>query len=173
MALHAIISTMTEPNPSAWQRFWKRITGHADSKSSLAATEGTAAQPAPPAPSAPSADKPVTLSAARNEDEYRRECARHLYDRYADRIFQGMMPPMLYAIGSLELYLDAQGRIEGLNWLREPSHAPEVVQQIEDMVYDAAPFPAAPRLAQTIYTDTWLWDESGRFQLHTLTEGQR
>ena len=80
---------------------------------------------------------------------------------------------MLYAIGSLELYLDAQGQIQGLNWLREPSHAPEVVQQIEDMVYDAAPFPAVLRLAKCIYTETWLWDESGRFQLHTLTEGQR
>jgi protein TonB len=22
------------------------------------------------------------------------------------------------------------------------------------------------------YTDTWLWDKSGRFQLDTLTEGQ-
>jgi protein TonB len=23
------------------------------------------------------------------------------------------------------------------------------------------------------WTDTWLWDESGRFQLDTLTEGQQ
>ena len=162
---------MTEPNSSAWQRFWNRITGHTDS--SITATEGAVVQPVPAVPSDASAHKPLVLSGARNEDEYRRKCARHLYERYADRIFQGMMPPMLYAIGSLELYLDAQGRIEGLNWLREPSHAPEVVQQIEYMVYDAAPFPATSRLAQTIYTDTWLWDESGRFQLHTLTEGQR
>ena len=163
---------MTDSNTSAWQRFWRKLT----------ATPDTKAQPetAAPAANATDSDAPlaapiaatVTLSTARNADEYRQACARHVYQRYADRIYQGVLPPMLYAIGSLELYLDAQGNIQGLNWMREPSHAPEVVQQIEDMVYTAAPFPAAPHLPETIYTDTWLWDESGRFQLHTLTEGQ-
>lgn len=166
---------MTERPTNAWQRFWQKLFGDS-------AAPRTAAEPLPQAPQSandvepatPTAAPPVplVLSTARNEEEYRRECARHLYERYANRIYQGSLPPMLYAIGSLELYLDAQGQIQGLNWLREPSHAPEVVQQIEDMVYDAAPFPAALRLAQTIYTETWLWDESGRFQLHTLTEGQ-
>ena len=161
---------MTERPTNAWQRFWQKLIGDS-------AAPGTAAEPshseqaAEPAAAAPQA--PLVLSTARNEEEYRRECARHLYERYAERIYQGQLPPMLYAIGSLELYLDAQGQIQGLNWLREPSHAPEVVQQIEDMVYDAAPFPAVLRLAKCIYTETWLWDESGRFQLHTLTEGQR
>ena len=103
---------------------------------------------------------------------YRKQAAQHLYEKNANRIYKGMLPPMLYAIGSLELHLDAQGQISGLNWLREPSHAPEVVQQIEDWVNAAAPFPAAPRPGESIYTDTWLWDESGRFQLLTLTEGQ-
>jgi len=28
------------------------------------------------------------------------------------------------------------------------------------------------RLGRVTYTDTWLWDKSGRFQLDTLTEGQ-
>lgn len=36
----------------------------------------------------------------------------------------------------------------------------------------AAPFPAASRLGPVVWTDTWLWDKSGRFQLDTLTEGQ-
>ena len=166
---------MTERKPSAWQRFWTQITG-ADAPHATAADDAPATRPVPDAPAdsvpATPVARPLTLNSARNEDAYRRECARHLYQCYADRIFQGQLPPMLYAIGSLELYLDAQGQIQGLNWLREPSHAPEVVQQIEDLVYEAAPFPAAPLLAQTVYTDTWLWDESGRFQLHTLTEGQ-
>ena len=37
----------------------------------------------------------------------------------------------------------------------------------------AAPFPAATRLGAVTWTDTWLWDKSGRFQLDTLTEGQQ
>jgi hypothetical protein len=28
------------------------------------------------------------------------------------------------------------------------------------------------RLGKVTYTDTWLWDKSGHFQLDTLTEGQ-
>ena len=32
--------------------------------------------------------------------------------------------------------------------------------------------PRAVRLGRVVYTDTWLWDESGRFQLDTLSEGQ-
>ena len=36
----------------------------------------------------------------------------------------------------------------------------------------AAPFSAPARLGKVIYTDVWLWDKSGKFQLDTLTEGQ-
>ena len=36
----------------------------------------------------------------------------------------------------------------------------------------AAPYPLPERLGRVTYTDTWLWDKSGRFQLDTLTEGQ-
>ena len=54
-----------------------------------------------------------------------------------------------------------------------PSHAPEVMQQIERLVRAAAPYPVPARLGTVTYTDTWLWDQSGRFQLDTLTEGQQ
>ena len=54
--------------------------------------------------------------------------------------------------------------------MRKPSHAPEVVAEIERSVRAAAPFPSAGK--SVTYTDTWLWDKSGRFQLDTLTEGQ-
>ena len=44
---------------------------------------------------------------------------------------------------------------------------------IEDMVRAAAPYPAPVRMPGVIYTDVWLYDKSGLFQLDTLTEGQR
>ena len=44
--------------------------------------------------------------------------------------------------------------------------------EIERTVRAAAPFPAPARMGRVTYTDTWLWDRSGRFQLDTLTEGQ-
>jgi len=101
---------------------------------------------------------------------YRRAAASHLYRRYPDRIYQGRLPAMLYAIGVLEVVVEGSGRVGSFKWLRAPSHAPEVVTQIERLVRDAAPFPSPG--SRTSYIDTWLWDRSGRFQLDTLTEGQ-
>ena len=79
---------------------------------------------------------------------------------------------MLYAIGVLEMNIDRKGRVSGVRWLRAPRHAPEVVAEIERTVRAAAPFPLPARMGKVTYTDTWLWDKSGRFQLDTLTEGQ-
>ncbi|MEG1375182.1 MAG: hypothetical protein RSD05_14755, partial [Comamonas sp.] len=76
-------------------------------------------------------------------------------------------------VGVLQVSVDGQGRVTKLQWMRAPSHAPEVVSEIERTVRSAAPFPAPARMGQVVYTDTWLWDKSGRFQLDTLTEGQR
>ena len=104
---------------------------------------------------------------------YRKDAAQHLYSRNSARIYQGMLPPMLYAIGVLQVQIDGQGRIKNLHWMRKPSHAPEVVAEIERTVRAAAPFPATGSRSVVTYTDTWLWDKSGRSQLDTLSEGQR
>lgn len=101
---------------------------------------------------------------------YRTMAARHLYQRYASQVYQGKMPPMVHAIGSVEVSLTAGGQVTAVRWLRAPRHAPEAMRAIEAMVRNASPFPA-PGVA-TRYVDTWLWDQSGRFQLLTLTEGQ-
>ena len=57
------------------------------------------------------------------------------------------MPPLLYAIGVLEVDIDRTVRA-------------------------AAPYPVPARMGKVTYTDTWLWHKSGHFQLDTLTEGQ-
>ncbi|MFZ9425037.1 MAG: hypothetical protein ACO26M_10380, partial [Limnohabitans sp.] len=82
------------------------------------------------------------------------------------------MPPLLQAVGVLDIEIGAQGEVRGLNWLRAPTHVPEVMRQIEQLVHRAAPYPAPLNLRSVTYTDTWLWHHSGRFQLHTLSEGQ-
>jgi len=111
-------------------------------------------------------------SEAASPYDYRRDAAGHVYALNKTRIYKGKLPPLLYAIGTLEVNLDAQGRVRSVHWLRAPKHAPEVIEEIERTVRNAAPFPAATRLGQVTWTDTWLWDKSGRFQLDTLTEGQ-
>jgi protein TonB len=105
--------------------------------------------------------------------EYRRDAARHIYDANKSRIYSGQLPPMLYAVGTLQVHLDAGGKVVSLHWMRAPKHAPEVIAEIERSVLQASPFPPATRLGAVTWTDTWLWDKSGRFQLDTLTEGQQ
>jgi len=104
--------------------------------------------------------------------EYRQDAARHIYARNGSRIYAGKLPPLLYAVGTLSVSLDANGRVTGMNWMRAPKHAPEVVAEIERTVLNAAPYPAATRIGKLTWTDTWLWDQSGHFQLDTLSEGQ-
>ena len=111
-------------------------------------------------------------SGATTPRDYRKDAASHLYGLNRDRIYTGRMPPMLYAIGVLQVDVDARGEVTRLNWMRAPRHAPEVVAETERTVRAAAPFPAPRRMGRVTYTDTWLWDRSGRFQLDTLTEGQ-
>jgi hypothetical protein len=116
---------------------------------------------------------PLSLvSHAANPRAYRADAALHLYARNAERIYKGKMPPLLYAIGVLQVEVDSRGNVKSLSWMRAPKHAPEVIAEIERTVRAAAPFPAPERMGRVVYTDTWLWHKSGRFQLDTLTEGQ-
>lgn len=140
--------------------------------------------PAPPTPIAsvppvvtkppvvPVVPKVALVSGATNPRDYRRDAARHLYAENAARIYKGQMQPQLYAIGVLEVEVDGRGGVTSTHWRRAPKHAPEVIAEIEKAVRLAAPFPLPVRMGRVTYTDTWLWDKSGKFQLDTLTEGQ-
>ena len=134
---------------------------------------------APPAPTAPPVAvkpaepaPPANASHAATPLAYRRDAAHHLYGQNAHRIYKGKMPPLLYAIGVLQVEVNDQGRVTSTHWMRSPSQAPEVVAEIERTVHMAEPFPAPVRMGRVTYTDTWLWHKSGYFQLDTLTEGQ-
>ncbi len=137
----------------------------------------TAPPPAKPAPRPivvvpPAVAAPTFVSQARSAKDYRQDAARHLYNRNANRIYHGRMPPLLYAVGVLQVEVDGRGNVTSTSWMRAPRHAPEVMADIERTVRAAAPYPAPVRLGRVTYTDTWLWHKSGNFQLDTLTEGQ-
>ncbi len=140
----------------------------------------------PPPPPAPQPVKPATpivqleepakpnlpVSSARNARDYRVYAAKHLYQLNGARIFKGRMPPMLYAVGVLDVEIDKQGQVTRTQWVRAPGHAPEVMREIEKTVRQAAPYPVPVHLGKVVYSDVWLWHKSGNFQLDTLTEGQ-
>jgi protein TonB len=174
-------------------RRW-RLAGVAAMGTGAALLPGCGSVPLPPEPAAPTAPVAVApnpanvppevvaagatavtsvrASGAATPRAYRADAASHVYGLNKDRIWKGRLPPLLYAVGTLQVELDGQGRVRALNWMRKPSHVPEVVAEIERTVRAAAPYPAPARMGKVVWTDTWLWHKSGRFQLDTLTEGQ-
>ena len=131
--------------------------------------------PKPPAAvAAPqvAAGQPKYVSQAGSPRDYRRDAATHLYERLPERIYQGKMPPLLQAVGVLQVDIDHQGAVTDVRWMRAPHHVPAVMAEIERTVRQAAPYPAPVRMGKVTYTDTWLWHKTGRFQLDTLSEGQ-
>lgn len=136
--------------------------------------------PPPPPPPAPEPAPPIEvipapelISNASTPKDYRQDGARHIYKYNAHRIHKGQLPPLMHAVGVLQVELDGRGNVRNISWMRAPSHVPDVMREIERTVRAAAPFPAPVRLGGVTYTDVWLWDKSGNFQLDTLTEGQR
>ena len=137
-------------------------------------TEVPVIEPPPVQPTQPTPPATVDhrLSQAQTARDYRKDAATHLYALNQARIYPGKLPPMLHAVGVLQVEIDRRGYITGISWMRAPRHAPDVMAEIERSVRQAAPFPAPVRMGKVTYTDTWLWHASGRFQLDTLTEGQ-
>ncbi|HKW83244.1 MAG TPA: hypothetical protein VJN68_05760 [Burkholderiaceae bacterium] len=128
------------------------------------AVDGAAASVAPPSAKA---------SDAVDAKSYRLDGAQHLYAVHAGRIYQGKLPPLIHAVVVIEVDLDAQGQVLETRLVRVPSHAPDVALAICNLIRQASPLPAPARMGGVTYVEIWLVDKSGRFQLDTLTEGQR
>lgn len=105
-------------------------------------------------------------------EQYRVRAAQHIYKLNTDKVYAGRMPPLLKAIGVVEVQLASNGEIRNLKWNRAPLHAPEVMREIERTLLAAAPYPTTLQGESMVFTETWLWHKSGRFQLLSLTEGQ-
>ena len=177
--------TLRKPTPAlpslqAPRRFWLlalfAAAGAALISACKTAPESTVQ---PPAPEPGGVIGPIAApkgsaraSSASSPKAYRQDAASHLYGLNNERIYKGRLPPLLYAIGVLNVEIDRLGRVTKLDWLRAPRHAPEVMAEIEQLVRSASPFPAPTRMGKVVYTDSWLWHKSGKFQLDTLTEGQ-
>jgi protein TonB len=122
-------------------------------------------------PKAENTNRPPPSMAA-SPKEYRADAAKHLYSFNSQQIYKGKLPPLLHAVSVVRVEIAVNGDVAGIDWMRKPLHAPEVVMEIEKKIRAAAPFPAPVRLGATTYTETWLWHKTGFFQLDTLTEGQ-
>jgi periplasmic protein TonB len=124
--------------------------------------------------SAPAAQKPKAQAAsvAASAKDYKKDGAKHLYAAYAKQIHKGKMPPLLYGVAIIETTIGPQGEVQDVRVVRQPAAA-EVTPWAVNMIKAAAPFPAPAKMGSVTYSDIWLVAKNGRFQLDTLTEGQR
>ena len=115
----------------------------------------------------------ANISSAETAAAYKKDAAKHVYKAYADKIYKGKLPPLIHAVVVLEVSVDGQGNVQDIHTIRVPTHAPDVTVAVKDMIQRASPMPAPSRMGGVRFTEVWLVDKSGRFQLDTLTEGQR
>jgi hypothetical protein len=123
---------------------------------------------------APQPQKVAALqpSEAPTEKAYRIDAARHIYDAYPAQILKGKVPPLVYAILVTETEVDARGRVLNVRVVRPPAAAREVTPWVVSMIRRASPLPPPARIGRVKFLEVWLVDKSGRFQVHSLTEGQ-
>ena len=123
---------------------------------------------------APAAQKPKAqaASAAASAKDYKKDGAKHLYAAYAKQIHKGKLPPLLYGVAIIETTIGPQGEVQDVRVVRQPAAA-EVTPWATQMIKAAAPFPAPAKMGSVTYSDIWLVHKTGKFQLDTLTEGQR
>ena len=120
----------------------------------------------------PAAKTPQAASNAATPQAYKKDGAKHLYAAYAKHVHKGKLPPLLYGVAIIETTIGPAGEVQDVRVLRQPAAA-EVSPWAIDMIKAAGPFPAPAKLGSVTYTDIWLVSKNGRFQLDTLTEGQR
>jgi protein TonB len=123
-----------------------------------------------PLPMPPGSNRP---SQAETELEYRLDAARRIYESFPMHIHRGKLPPLMHAVAVTETDVDADGHVMAVRLTREPAAAKEVGPWVLALIRRVGLFPPLARMQQATYTDIWLVDKSGRFQLDTLTEGQR
>lgn len=124
-------------------------------------------------PNPAAAQRPVA-SQAPDDSAYRQDAARHIYASYPQRIHKGKLPPMMYAVMITDTEIDASGEVQSVKVVRPPASAAEVTPWVTNLIRLASPFPQPAAMGRpAVYREIWLVDKSGRFQVDTLTEGQR
>jgi len=126
-----------------------------------------------PAPPAPRAVGPVAKLAPVDPalEAWKRSAAERIHAANKAQLFEGKPHHLLRAVIVLEVTVDAGGRVVGSRILRSPKSKP-----LDDMALaslrKAAPLPPPPkallRRGNLVYSETWLVQNDGRFQLRTL-----
>ena len=117
------------------------------------------------------ASAPSPSAVARNWEPYKLQAARRIVAANPGGTYSGQVPDILLAIPVLEIELNADGSVRGIDVLRRPGQASETTQMAIDAVRRAAPFGDVSYLPRPWkFTEAFLFDEQRRFKPRTLDE---
>jgi hypothetical protein len=115
-----------------------------------------------PPSSNPNANAPNMLA-------YRVQVAQKIMHANGGATFAGALPDPLASIPVIEISLNADGSIRGLDVTRTPHFYPETVQLAMAAIRRAAPFGSVAHLPQPwVFNETFLFNDDLKFQLHSL-----
>lgn len=130
-----------------------------------------AAEPAPTPPAA--AAPPSRRYAARDPmlDQWKHAAAQRIHAANAARLFSGRPHHLLQAVIVVEVAVDPSGRVTRSKILRSPGIGALDKLALASLK-TASPLPAPPSKLVSkgalVFSETWLFDNDGRFQLRTL-----
>jgi hypothetical protein len=128
--------------------------------------------PAPsPAPAPIVTAPPVVNTAplARDMQSYRTLVGQKIVQSNGAATFSGKLPDPLAAIPVIEITLNADGSIRGLDVRRAPRFYPETSQTAMDAIRRAAPFGSVAHLPQPwVFNETFLFNDALKFQVLSL-----
>lgn len=115
-----------------------------------------------PPGSNPNANAPDMLA-------YRVQTAKKIMQTNSAATFAGTLPDPLASIPVIEISLNADGSIQGLDVRRTPRFYPETAQTAMAAIRRAAPFGSIAHLPKPwVFNETFLFNDDLKFQLHSL-----
>jgi len=121
--------------------------------------------PAPPRRAVPAPRTPTT----RNWEEYREQAARRIVEANPQLTYGGPAPEPLLAIPVLEVELNGDGSIRGIDVLRQPSQARDTTQLAIDAIRRSAPFDSVTHLPRPWkFAEAFLFNDDRRFKPRSL-----
>ncbi len=115
-----------------------------------------------PPSSNPNANAPNMLA-------YRVQTAKKIMQANGGVTFAGALPDPMASIPVIEISLNGDGSIRGLDVTRTPHFQPQTVQLAMAAIRRAAPFGSVTHLPQPwVFNETFLFNDDLKFQLHSL-----
>ncbi len=128
----------------------------------------------PPAPPRVVVVKPAPAPRYSSMQQYEHELARRIFDANRGHTIDGKLQPLLRAVVVLHFEVDAEGRVHDVRTWRTPEREADHLARTSLVRAGSLPVPPAQWLqgGRLGITETWLFNNDGRFHLRALAPRQ-